>query len=465
MEKKLIRCIVYILTFALLCSAGCTPEEGKNEKLKYYSLTDYGDIIKHYNNYCLKHYDRSYQIEVVEFENEKQLYEKMSTELMAGGGPDIVTLSQRLPFEKLIENNVFSDINELARKDSSKDRVDFDACFKAVMDAGVFNGKRYIVPAFFAPDVIISTKQRLEEFGIDLEQGEAITYKNAGKTFNSYFKNPRDYSFMFQDGGLGVSAEGAEGTDWMSDANEAFCRFILSYVDFKEKKTYFDTPGFRQELDVLDKITEHSGNKYFFTLFPEEGETNKVLFFDPTKFGYSVSDAARIYSNALKATRETPVMLRGFVKDRSTYSAHIEYGVAINNASTQKDKAYCFIKYLLSNDAQAYWTGDKESSNYAGSFCLPVTKSAYAHSLEKARREENDYFESVLINGELSDYAKEYVEIIENVNQCSLYYYTADCYYISSVVGDIVSDYQRGMIDKNKFIQRLTAATKIYLNE
>lgn len=32
---------------------------------------------------------------------------KMSTEIMAGEGPDIISLNQNLPFEKLIENEAF----------------------------------------------------------------------------------------------------------------------------------------------------------------------------------------------------------------------------------------------------------------------------------------------------------------------------------------------------------------------
>ena len=37
----------------------------------------------------------------------------MATEFMSGDGPDIISLDQPLPFEKLIENHAFADVDEL----------------------------------------------------------------------------------------------------------------------------------------------------------------------------------------------------------------------------------------------------------------------------------------------------------------------------------------------------------------
>ncbi len=51
---------------------------------------------------------------------------KMSTEIMAGEGPDIISLNQNLPFEKLIENEAFFDINSLINNDETKDKIEFD---------------------------------------------------------------------------------------------------------------------------------------------------------------------------------------------------------------------------------------------------------------------------------------------------------------------------------------------------
>ncbi len=72
-------------------------------------------MIQKYNNYCLKKLDESYQIEIVEFDSEDTMLTKISTEIMAGKGPDIISLNQKLPFEKLIDNGSFADIDELLR--------------------------------------------------------------------------------------------------------------------------------------------------------------------------------------------------------------------------------------------------------------------------------------------------------------------------------------------------------------
>ena len=40
--------------------------------------------IRDSNKYCTKHYDESYQIEIVEFESQEEMKLKMSTAIMAG---------------------------------------------------------------------------------------------------------------------------------------------------------------------------------------------------------------------------------------------------------------------------------------------------------------------------------------------------------------------------------------------
>lgn len=112
MRKALTCSVIIAILCAMLFSFVSCKENNvvSDEKLKYYnsnSEDDFSSLIKQYNKYCLKYYDESYQIEIVEFEDDNDLYTKMSTELMAGAGPDIVSLNQKLPFEKLIENGAF----------------------------------------------------------------------------------------------------------------------------------------------------------------------------------------------------------------------------------------------------------------------------------------------------------------------------------------------------------------------
>jgi maltose-binding protein MalE len=161
--------ILAILCAMLLSLTSCDEYKIKsNEKLKYYTINNEDsvcvELIQKYNNYCLKNLDESYQIEIVEFDSEDTMLTKISTEIMAGKGPDIISLNQKLPFEKLIDNGSFADIDELA--ELYKSDIDFDDYNSTIMDCGIYNGKRYIIPIAYCPNILITTQEILDKYNL-----------------------------------------------------------------------------------------------------------------------------------------------------------------------------------------------------------------------------------------------------------------------------------------------------------
>ena len=162
--------ILAILCAMLLSLTSCDEYKIKsNEKLKYYAINNEDsvcvELIQKYNNYCLKNLDESYQIEIVEFDSEDTMLTKISTEIMAGKGPDIISLNQKLPFEKLIDNGSFADIDELA--ELYKSDIDFDDYNSTIMDCGIYNGKRYIIPIAYCPNILITTQEILDKYNLE----------------------------------------------------------------------------------------------------------------------------------------------------------------------------------------------------------------------------------------------------------------------------------------------------------
>ena len=90
----------FIITVFAFSGCGESTASSNSSKLTYCAYYEDAicDIIKRYNKYCTKHYDESYQIEIVEFDSEDTMLTKISTEIMAGKGPDIISLNQKLPF-------------------------------------------------------------------------------------------------------------------------------------------------------------------------------------------------------------------------------------------------------------------------------------------------------------------------------------------------------------------------------
>ena len=162
-----------------------------------------------------------------------------------------------------------------------------------------------------------------------------------------------------------------------------------------------------------------------------------------------------------------------FRRTNNTISAYVQCALAINNNSAYKEKALEFIKYCLSENIQKYWCGISSvtgNSSFAGSntIALPVNNNALNDTIDIAYEPEKyieSYDESIsnIVNKTIEDY----VEIINSINYCSIYNYDdiLNTYYNSIVINEIAENYLNGKISKNKFINQLSSATEIYLNE
>ena len=435
--------ILAILCAMLLSLTSCDEYKIKsNEKLKYYTSNaedDFSSLIKQYNKKCLKKYDESYQIEIIEFENNDDMCTKMSTEIMAGEGPDIISLNQSLPFEKLIENEAFLDINSLINNDETKDKIELDEYNSFIMNVGVYDGKRYIVPLSYGVDVLVSTQERLKQFNVSGNNGETLTYSNMSVKFSPFFNSTTNYSFVSNDSDTGL---------WFDYPMQLFSRFINSYIDFDNKSTFFTDDEFKDNLDIMREMVistrEDNSNALFDDLY-----INRSLPLITGKYAY------------YKSIGETPVVFRGLVKSDDIYSAFLEIGFSINNNTKLQEQAYAFIKYALSDDCQMRICGAKGNS-LSASISFPLNNKAYEQLKYTASRVTDDDDRIIGID---NDFISTYMKIADNVNQCTFYRDTSHSYYNSSVIGDIVDKYLNGDISKDKFIRQLTAATEIYLTE
>lgn len=435
--------ILAILCAMLLSFTSCDEYKIKsNEKLKYYTSNaedDFSSLIKQYNKICLEKYDESYQIEIIEFENNDDMCTKISTEIMAGEGPDIISLNQNLPFEKLIENEAFLDINSLINNDETKDKIELDEYNSFIMNVGVYDGKRYIVPLSYGMDVLVSTQERLKQFNVSGNNGETLTYSNVSVKFSPFFNSTTNYSFVSNDSDTGL---------WFDHPMQLFSRFINSYIDFDNKSTFFTDDEFKDNLDIMREMVistrEDNSNALFDDLY-----INRSLPLITGKYAY------------YKSIGETPVVFRGLVKSDDIYSAFLEIGFAINNNTKLQEQAYAFIKYALSDDCQMRICGAKGNS-LSASISFPLNNKAYEQLKYTASRVTDDDDRIIGID---NDFISTYMKIADYVNQCTLYRDASHSYYNSSVIGDIVDKYLSGDISKEKFIRQLTAATEIYLTE
>ena len=130
--NKIIKTIISIgiCIFMLLTLFGCnTTDKQDNSKdlLTIYAVNEHPIIrlIEEYNDSTT-----SAKINVVDFQDNETLNSKLSAELMAGKGPDIVLYDSNYNgvsnIEKMMALDVFADYNELIKADISDSAIDFN---------------------------------------------------------------------------------------------------------------------------------------------------------------------------------------------------------------------------------------------------------------------------------------------------------------------------------------------------
>ena len=444
----------FIITVCAFSGCGESTASSNSSKLTYcaYNEDAICDIIKRYNKYCTKHYDESYQIEIVEYDSLEEMYTIMATEIMSGDGPDIISLDQPLPFEKLIENHAFADVDELINTYGSN--IEFNDYNTKVMESGIVNRKRYFVPFFYCPNIFISTQEKLKEYDLNFPD---FSYKELSKQLSqekvscSLFGNESDnYSLLYS--------------------------FIDNYVNFDNKTTNFDTNSFLENIDYIKKLinNDNTNENVYYNLY--NSENNGCILSTPKLlFGGTIGGVKTAYYNIFLQNK-TPAILPNFSYENKI-TAYVECGIAINQNSDKKDKALRFIEYCLSEDVQEYWCGSRSDKGFSGTneISLPVNNKAFDYAVEVETGEEWDYNEDGEFDEEEKEFSenvdsifwKDYLGIIDDISGCTLYNYKnlKTTYYNSSVIGDIVDKYLKGDFSKDKFIRQLTAATEIYLTE
>ena len=442
MKKIISAFLILQLVFVSFTFSGCHKNTTLNDSrcLKYYTYCEDSicDLINKYNKYCTVNYNVTYKIEIIKFDSEEEMKLKMSTEIMAGEGPDIFSLSQKLPFEKLTDSKTIADVNELISEFSYD--IGIDNCDSKIMDAGVIDGKRYFIPLFYSPDVFITTEETLNKYNLTSSE---FSFKALSEKLS---KNKKEYSLFGS-----------------ADDNIAFFySFLDQYIDFNSGNTEFNSDKFSEDLDSIYSLIKNDTTDENVNYFLYENINNgaSILYKEMPAF----SGIVRTYS-CLKYLGSTPVFVNNYNMDDDSISASTDVGIAVNDNCKNKEKLLPFIKYCLSCDVQKNMS---EECMY-----LPVNSDAMEKCIDSI--DEVIDFEDIIVSDkekaivETAESAaiRDYKYIINNITKCNLYSFNclSDTYFNSSVISDIVDKYLNGDISKEKFIHQLTAATEIYLKE
>lgn len=421
-------CILMVLTLF-----GCNSENDNNNNddlLTIYVVNEHPIIrlIDKYNDS-----NKSDKINVVAIQDGDTLNSKLSAELMAGKGPDIVLYDSSYNgvsnVEKMMALDVFADYNELIKNDSSDSSIDLKNYNEIVMDSGINNGKRYFMPISYIPNFLITTTKLSDEYSID--SSKSITYEKSPKVLSKYLNK----------------AKKSENMSGFFNVNEELYALIDSNIDFFNKTNTLQSDKFLNNLNALSELILPADKNNSLGTDPLElvlkGNTMFVSLYQIT--GSEPNGMGYIYYY-FKSNSQTPLIMNNLSDSEDTSSAFIDKGFLINNNSDKKESAFKFVKYMLSEDVQC--------NSEVG---LPVNKAAQKKLIEEI---DLDIY-NMEKDSDYNNFISNYSNALDGINKCGF----RNDYFNNSIINDVVSKYVSGDITEKQFIKEIQGKTQLYLNE
>lgn len=162
-----------------------TSEASEPVTLQVYLAAQYADPTVHYPIYeALMDYQEAHPNLTLEFispkgvnymEEREAMISQLNAEILSGGGPDLFIMEgyrtteiNLFPdIEKAMVNGTFLDLTEAMEKQGLSREEDF---YTAVLDAGQWEGKQYILPLGFSVPLMVSATDVLNASSFDLQR-------------------------------------------------------------------------------------------------------------------------------------------------------------------------------------------------------------------------------------------------------------------------------------------------------
>ena len=339
---------VRMLCLALVCLAGLSacapgdaepapievppPVEQTNEGLNIW-YTDYGMMVK-YLDAAVTQYNQLHPDHPVtadkyfadsSSESNDEATQQMLTEVMAGSGPDLIFFDVgNMDIEKMVRRGVFADLEPYFEADN----FDWSGYNQAVMDAGVWDGQRLVIPLQYNFPMLYTSQTALDETGFSIENCD--TFGGLLDEIEAMQADPSQKREVFR-------------------AKYTFYNFAqyagIPYVDYDRQKADLSSPELKRgaeiynnlgglELGVLDDGINGAADI-------RDGKALWICPFPPVNGFYTGPEVINTFDKL--------VMMP--IRDvNGGIQAQITWAVAVRNNSPNLQNAYEFIKYLLSEE-------------------------------------------------------------------------------------------------------------------
>jgi len=367
---------VIVLLIAIAMAVSCSNRGSKNDdfhdnnKIKIFTFRNNKLLAE-----AIRQYDRTYsdiEIEAVNFDNLDEYKKRLSSEVLAGKGPDIIYFNSFTigSIYKILENGVFHDLQPMIDEDLSFDTSKFNA---HVFDCGIYKGKRYFIPVSYSVPVFLSSSEILHNSNVNLDIG--------------YFSQEQ---FMELADAF-ISSAGSKKDKYLFSHDIDLCEFILSsgleFFNYEQMKVNVSTPEFKEVVNNYFRLFDYFCPNDVRQKYKEQGygmlKSGDCLFLNDKSTLLNTHEIG-VYTSYFKTLLSQEPQLFSFAtyNGANEYIAIAEDCIAINANSKNKHSAYNFIKTILSEPVQSHYSLN----------CLPVNNNALNYNLEKQKESTNEKF-------------------------------------------------------------------------
>lgn len=355
-------CLLILSIGMLFYLAACSGEKGNgkpgNDNLVMCTLDSGGFFKDTATRFNEKNRGKKIQVETFRAERFLEYADRQAAGLIAGKGPDIITFqyyeggNSLHSFLKYIPKGVLLDLNELVEKDRDFRLEDYN---KGALESGVFRGARYFIPLSFNVDVFFTTEEALKENHLSIDEEDW--------NWEALLKQVKDYR---ERGG------GRNFFNWYNCIEGLVGNCGTSFLDAGSGLSSFASADFEELLDI--------GKRLMNSISTDPRDENTIMEFENI-YGFRSLRYDISRSNGVLQAFPVPSGRGG-----TGGSAKPQLAVAISKNCRDKETAYKYIKYLLSEEAQSVI-----SDLVLGGF--PVSNKAYEQEKERVLKEEATFEE------------------------------------------------------------------------
>ena len=371
------------------------PVEQTNTELNIW-YTDYGTSAN-FLDAAVSLYNQQYPDRMVtaekffadgSIENSDAATQQMLTEVMAGSGPDLIFFSgSGTDIEKMVRRGVFADMEPYFEADN----FDWSGYNQAVMDAGVWDGHRLVIPLQYNFPMLYTSQTALDETGFSMENCD---------TFGGLLD---EIEAMQADPGQTRDVFRAKFTFY------DFAHYAgIPYVDYDRQKADLSFPELQRSAEIFQNLGGLELGTYDMGIDSaadiRDGKALWTCPFPPVDGFYTGPEVINTFDD----------MVMMPIRDvDGGIQAEITWAVAVRNNSPNLQNAYEFIKYLLSEEYHTetlnyrwlYYSvldaaNDAYFQDYVYGRAVPLTPPKNAYGLDSVDVHPEDF-------DELMDYTRQ----------------------------------------------------------